>query len=286
MFSLIIYFHVFGGLDGYRFFGYIYIYIHVFIFGTPPQFHLFAEKIKDVSMVHYQALWESVQSLSASVTTTALSHNQSWPLVTIPAYEVFGRNARLASAAEIMAFSVRVEPNEIAAFNAYAATQGPAWMAASHQYQQELQDEHMMILQDDGDDDDDDGDREENQDATKDDHDHEHRRTQHEDDRDQDQEDVEHKLDILPFIYDVQFDVTTGQQTVLPIFDGSAGKTVEPLWQTSPVLQNGLLLMSNMLSLQEPNSDGTVIPSPYTVVRQTQGTKEENIRLSPPAPAW
>ena len=70
---------------------------------------------------------------------------------------------------------------------------------------------------------------------------------------------------ILPFIYDTTYDISTGEQTVTPSTTDS-----EVLWQTSPLIENGLLLMSNLLSIQAGLVPG--MDSPFVTIQKTKGT--------------
>ena len=69
------------------------------------------------------------------------------------------------------------------------------------------------------------------------------------------------ELTILPFIYDTTYDINTGEQTIVP-----TRTNAEVLWQTSPVIDNGFLLMSNLVSLNVENSTNI-----YGMVDHTNG---------------
>lgn len=187
------------------------------------QFGLFVNTIEDVSRIHYKTLFESTDGLSAMITAEASSFNMNFPNVTIPNFEVYGRDARLASKVELFSFSVQVSAEEVPQFNAYAASgKAQEWIAASQSTTNQM-------------------------DGTP--------------DREYD------PIHTLPFIYDTTYDINTGEQSIAP----SMGSNAEVAWQTSPVINNGFLLMSNLLSLTT-GTDGQV--GPYDVVKVTQGMHE------------
>lgn len=70
---------------------------------------------------------------------------------------------------------------------------------------------------------------------------------------------------IVPFIYNTTYDVSTGEQSIIP----TANTVAEVMWQNSPVVNNGLLLMSNLHSLVD--ADATAV-NPYQAIRKTKGT--------------
>lgn len=71
------------------------------------------------------------RGLSSIVTTEAIQLNQTFPFVTINNFEVFARQARIASKAEVMSLSLHVEADQLQAFNAYAPSHAQEWLAAS-----------------------------------------------------------------------------------------------------------------------------------------------------------
>ena len=75
-------------------------------------------------------------------------------------------------------------------------------------------------------------------------------------------------IQTLPFIYDTTYNIATGEQSIAPTTTNA-----EVLWQTSPVIKNGFLLMTNLLGIQVPDENGQFVESTsiWEAVRITQG---------------
>ena len=174
--------------------------------------------------MHYKTLFEATDSLSTMITADASSLGMNFPNVTISKFEVYARDARLASKAELFAFSVKVSAKEIPQFNAYAASgKAQEWIAASQRITNQMDGTPYRAYD---------------------------------------------PIYTLPFIYDTTYDINTGEQSITATVDSDA----EVSWQTSPVINNGFLLMSNLLSIT--GGSETQI-SPYDVVKVTQGMYEQ-----------
>ena len=102
------------------------------------QFELFANTIEDVSRIQYQALFDASVGITQSITAEAIALNQTFPFVTIPKYEVYAREARIASHAEVVSYSPRVKAEQIPAFNEYAA-KNVDWIDKSRALQNQLE---------------------------------------------------------------------------------------------------------------------------------------------------
>ena len=184
------------------------------------QFNLFANTIEDVSKIHYKALFDAAQGLSNTMTAEAIALNMTFPFVTLNNFEVYARDARIASKAELMSCSLKVEAADIPAFNQYAPNATSEWVQATKE---------VMAY----------GDGHDNIDTN--------------------------PIQILPFIYDTTIDLTTGEQSISPTTTDS-----EVLWQTSPLIENGFLLMSNLLSILTGLEED--MESPFLTIRRTKGT--------------
>ena len=177
---------------------------------------MFAHTIEDVSKINFKTLFDATESLSSSVTAEAMALNMTFPFVTLNNYEVFARDARLASKAEFMCISMRLSAQQIPEFNAYAPAKAQEWIATSQLLANQLE-----------------------------------------------QTDTEYEpIQTLPFVYDTFVDINTGEQTISPTTTDA-----EVLWQTSPVIHNGFMLMSNLLGIET----GEEVISPYVTIRTTQG---------------
>jgi len=193
------------------------------------QFDLFANSIEDISKIQYKALFDAAQGLSNTITAEAMALNMTFPFVTINNFEVFARDARIVSKAELVSCSLVVEAADIPAFNQYGPPAAAKWIQTT-----QVLNDHLK----------------ENDDGNN--------------------VEMAPQTQILPFIYDTTYDISTGEQTVTPSTTDS-----EVLWQTSPLIENGLLLMSNLVSIQsglEPGMD-----SPFITIQKTKGKNRRNM---------
>eukprot|EP00977_Amphora_coffeiformis_P005788 scaffold1221_cov207-Amphora_coffeaeformis.AAC.47 len=201
------------------------------------QFDLFANTIEDVSKIQYKALFDSTQGLSNTITAEAIALNMTFPFVTLNNFEVYARDARIASKAELLSCSLVVEATDIPAFNQYAPPAAAAWILTSEQLMAYYDSEGHGSMD----------------------------MTPSNGSGGDDMKNMAPKTQILPFVYDTTYNITTGEQAITPSSTDS-----EVLWQTSPLVGNGFLLMSNLLSIQAGLVPG--MDSPFVTVQKTKRT--------------
>jgi hypothetical protein len=102
------------------------------------QFDLFANTIADVSQLQFRALFDSMRGFSRSVTTETISQNASWPFVTIPQFEVFGKQAREGSGVDSIALTPLVSETELWAYNIYSQKE-KGWIQESQRLELEME---------------------------------------------------------------------------------------------------------------------------------------------------
>lgn len=103
------------------------------------QFNLFANTIEDVSRIHFKSLFASTRGLSNALTSEALTTNMTWPFVTFYDFEMFARQARLASGIEAFCFLPLINKTDLDSWNTYAL-EHEDWVAASHQLENYISD--------------------------------------------------------------------------------------------------------------------------------------------------
>jgi hypothetical protein len=99
---------------------------------------LFANTIADVSQLQFRALFDSMRGFSRSVTTETISQNASWPFVTIPQFEVFGKQAREGSGVDSIALTPFVSETELRAYNIYSQKE-KGWIQESQRLELEME---------------------------------------------------------------------------------------------------------------------------------------------------
>jgi hypothetical protein len=81
---------------------------------------MFANSIKDVSTGHFQKIHKAFQGLSEFITGAAIANGQTFPLVSVPQFEIQGTYARQTSGIEVLTFSPLVSEDQRVAWETFA----------------------------------------------------------------------------------------------------------------------------------------------------------------------
>ena len=92
--------------------------------------------IRDASEFHSTNMFTAVRSFSDTVTAEAIASNQTFPFVTLPAFEALGTGVRSASGAEMINWHPRVEQHQLEEWSQYVLTN----------YEQNLADSRAIAL--------------------------------------------------------------------------------------------------------------------------------------------
>ena len=99
---------------------------------------MFANTIEGVSQIHFKSLFDASRGFSNALTSEAIALNMTFPFVTFSNFEVFGRQARLASKVEVIGFAPRIENTQLLAqWNEYAL-QNEHWVDGAHRIEQQI----------------------------------------------------------------------------------------------------------------------------------------------------
>ena len=75
--------------------------------------------------VHTMIFYSGLESGANAISGTALSFpNSEFPMITVPAFEIFGRSVRKQTGAELLIYAPKVEEEEVSAFNLQTAAYG------------------------------------------------------------------------------------------------------------------------------------------------------------------
>eukprot|EP00977_Amphora_coffeiformis_P020551 scaffold8371_cov199-Amphora_coffeaeformis.AAC.4 len=103
------------------------------------QFTLFANTIEDVLRLQFRALFDANRNMAYSVTSQALALNMTFPFVTLPNFETYGRQSRLNTGVEAIGWMPHVQTDDLQAFNLYSQQQGASWMKKSQEIERGIE---------------------------------------------------------------------------------------------------------------------------------------------------
>jgi hypothetical protein len=98
--------------------------------GAENNYFSFAHTIEDASQFHITNMNLAFKNLGEIITTAAQATNASFPFVTVPKFEVYGRHARLQSGIETFTFNPFITDETRAAWQAYSI-QNQGWLKES-----------------------------------------------------------------------------------------------------------------------------------------------------------
>lgn len=84
-----------------------------------------------------RAIFNNVESLSATITTVVAASNQTWPFVVVPDFQVLGMVSNKLTGALNVGICPIVFDKDRSAWGAFSAQTGMTWLAEGHQYDDE-----------------------------------------------------------------------------------------------------------------------------------------------------
>jgi hypothetical protein len=97
------------------------------------QYNEFINTIRVATSFHVHSLKQSLIQMSSTITAQALHNNDTWPFVTVPAFEVLGDAARTQGGIESIAFSPLVTRENAEAWGTYSVQHAMSWLLESQQ---------------------------------------------------------------------------------------------------------------------------------------------------------
>jgi hypothetical protein len=97
------------------------------------QYNRFVDTIENAMRLHLQNLEGGMTRFSSIASAEARRQNSTWPMVTIPAFEVIGESVRTQTGLEIIAFCPIVTVDDVEVWEAYSISHAQEWLEESRQ---------------------------------------------------------------------------------------------------------------------------------------------------------
>jgi hypothetical protein len=99
----------------------------------PLQYDRFVDTIENSMHLHLQNLEGGMERLASFARAEVTTKTSSWPMVTIPAFEVIGESVRTQTGLEIIAFCPVVTVDEVDTWQEYSKAHARGWLEESRQ---------------------------------------------------------------------------------------------------------------------------------------------------------
>jgi hypothetical protein len=97
------------------------------------QYNRFVDTIENAMRFHLQNLEGGMTRFSTIASAEARRQNSTWPMVTIPAFEIIGESVRTQTGLEIIAFCPIVTVDDVEAWESYSVSHAQEWLEESRQ---------------------------------------------------------------------------------------------------------------------------------------------------------